>query len=483
MKSHAVRIWQIRINTLGSGRKSYTVRWSVDGKPHTKTFGKRPLADSFRSRLMQSANGGEPFDVDSGLPASLLPEPVSESCLAFAQRYIAMKWPRAAAKTRDALSDGLSTLLPSLTVDLPGRPPLLVVRDVLRRYALMPDRADRVLPADLVEPLRWLETASRPLSDLRDAAIVRHGLDALAVKLDGAAAAATTVQRKRTVFYNLLQYAVELELFDANPLDRVRVSVNRKKVLTAVDRRVVANPRQVDELLVACSYVGQRGRHGTRGERLVAFFGCLYYAGLRPEEALGLVESGCHLPDEGWGSVTLTDSRPAAGKRWTDSGEAHDRRGLKHRPERDIRTVPIPPVLVAILRAHIERFGVADDGRLFRSERGNPVGASTYSRVWQAARTLALTPAQVASPLAGTPYDLRHGGLSLWLNAGLSAPEVARRAGNSVEVLLAVYAKCLDDDEADMNSRIDAALHRLTHRGTRHGARSVRRAVQRRAGR
>ena len=36
---------------------------------------------------------------------------------------------------------------------------------------------------------------------------------------------------------------------------------------------------------------------------------------------------------------------------------------------------------------------------------------------------------------------------------------MAARAGHSVEVLLRVYAKCLDDGEAIANKRIDAALH------------------------
>jgi hypothetical protein len=64
----------------------------------------------------------------------------------------------------------------------------------------------------------------------------------------------------------------------------------------------------------------------------------------------------------------------------------------------------------------------------------------------------------VDSPLAGRPYDLRHAGVSLWLNAGVPAPDVAERAGNSVDVLLKVYAKCIDGDKAIMNQRIEAAL-------------------------
>jgi len=48
--------------------------------------------------------------------------------------------------------------------------------------------------------------------------------------------------------------------------------------------------------------------------------------------------------------------------------------------------------------------------------------------------------------------------VSRWLNAGVPATDVAERAGHSVEVLLRVYARCLDDGEDIANNRIDAAL-------------------------
>ena len=72
-------------------------------------------------------------------------------------------------------------------------------------------------------------------------------------------------------------------------------------------------------------------------------------------------------------------------------------------------------------------------------------------------RTCGLTPEQVASPLAARPYDLRHAAVSLWLNGGVAATEVANRAGHSVEVLR-VYAKCIDGGEEAANRRIDEAL-------------------------
>jgi hypothetical protein len=70
------------------------------------------------------------------------------------------------------------------------------------------------------------------------------------------------------------------------------------------------------------------------------------------------------------------------------------------------------------LRQHVDTFGVAADGRIFSSDRGHPVASTAISDVWAAARSLALTPAQVASSLAGRPYDLRHAAVSLWLSAG-----------------------------------------------------------------
>jgi hypothetical protein len=86
------------------------------------------------------------------------------------------------------------------------------------------------------------------------------------------------------------------------------------------------------------------------------------------------------------------------------------------------------------------------------------LASTAISDVWAKARTLALTPAQVISPIAGRPYDLRHASVSLWLNAGVPATQVAQHAGRSVEILLRVYAKSVDGGDKVANMRIDAAL-------------------------
>ncbi|MGI5162263.1 tyrosine-type recombinase/integrase [Microbispora sp. CA-102843] len=451
--SYDVKLWDIRPNRT-SKAPSYIVRWKVGPKEKSKAFRTKALAESFLSDLRQASKRGETFDLETGLPVSLVKVKQAVTWFAFVLAYIDMKWPHAAAKTRDSLTDALATVTPALVdEDAPGKPDLMVLREALRQYVLPPASRQLERPAGITAAVAWLERHSLAVADLAKVRNVRLGLNALTLRLDGGAAAATTIARKRSVFYNVLQYAVDLEELPSNPIDKVK-AWKPPKVREVVDRRVVVNPAQARELLVAVTYAGRldRGRH------LRAFFACLYFAGLRPAEALGLRLQDCHLPESGWGRLVLAKSKPQANKRWTDSGEAHDDRGLKHRAQDEGRPVPIPPELVAILREHIEEFGIHDDGRLFRTSRGGVISIGTYCEAWQKARTLALTPKQVASPLAARPYDLRHAAVSLWLNAGVAAPEVAERAGHGVDVLLRVYAKCIDGGAEISNRRIEEAL-------------------------
>ncbi|MFE2532541.1 hypothetical protein [Streptomyces sp. NPDC059371] len=120
--------------------------------------------------------------------------------------------------------------------------------------------------------------------------------------------------------------------------------------------------------------------------------------------------------------------------------------------------MPIPPPLVRLLREHLKEFGTVKDGRLFFTVRGNEMPASSYLRAWKQARELGLVPDQVSSVLAFRLYDLRHAGVSQWLNSGVPALRAAARAGHSVDVLLKIYAKCIDGQEQEMNDRIMQGL-------------------------
>jgi hypothetical protein len=99
-------------------------------------------------------------------------------------------------------------------------------------------------------------------------------LDRISRRQDGTAAAANTANRKRAVLNSLMRYAIEVKVgaLHANPLKAVKWT--RPRTLKTVDPRTVVNSDQARRLLAA---VGQQGQ---RGERLVAFFGCIYYAAL-----------------------------------------------------------------------------------------------------------------------------------------------------------------------------------------------------------
>lgn len=161
--------------------------------------------------------------------------------------------------------------------------------------------------------------------------------------------------------------------------------------------------------------------------------------------------------DDQWGEFVLEVAEPHAGKAWTDSKANRDRRQLKQRAVGEVRRVPCPPVLTAIIRQHVERFGLGPGGRLFVGERNKAeLPVLTINRIWRQARAAAFTPAVYASPLAETPYDLRHAAVSTMLNAGISPTNVAEIAGQSPEVLWRNYAKCLDGGEAELRRRMAA---------------------------
>jgi integrase len=84
----------------------------------------------------------------------------------------------------------------------------------------------------------------------------------------------------------------------------------------------------------------------------------------------------------------------------------------------------------------------------------------TVYRVWDLARRQALTDAEYASPLAKRPYDLRHAAVSLWLNAGVPATQVAEWAGHSVNVLLRVYASCIVGQDETSRRQVERLFGR-----------------------
>lgn len=432
-----VAVWNIRVRK-GKRGTTYVVRWGVAGRQKTATYKTWALADGFRSALLQAARRGEPFDIVTGMPRSMVVEvKVERSWFDLACAYVDLKWPAAAAKSRAGVAETMATLAPVLTAPGEAKPPVDELRRAMYQWACVPQRRRRGPPEELAAAASWLERRSDPVAALADPAVLRSALDTLASKQDGTPVAASTYRRKRAVFHCFLEYAVEVQLLAENPLSKLKRAA--PKIAEAVDPRVLIDRDRAEALFAALAAQGIPGR------RLIAFFGCLYYAGLRPSEAVALRRDSLTFPTEtgAWGEIHLDRSTPAAGRTWTDSGTRRDVRQLKHRAHGDVRIVPCHPRLVDMLRSHLDEFGTALDGRVFRGARGGPLSEGVYGRAWALARQAALSPAEAASSMAARPYDLRHACVTTWLNATGDPAQVAAWAGHSVNVLLRVYVRCV----------------------------------------
>jgi hypothetical protein len=67
----------------------------------------------------------------------------------------------------------------------------------------------------------------------------------------------------------------------------------------------VVNPTQARQLLAAVREIYPS---------LEAYYGCMYYAALRPAEVRHLTEAHLKLPDDGWGELLLVGSTQQTGQ-------------------------------------------------------------------------------------------------------------------------------------------------------------------------
>jgi integrase len=457
--SFDVRFWQIETRT---GRRP-RVRWVVAGHTFAESFTTKGLAEALRAKLITAARNGEAFSTDTGLPQSMERKLRTITLYQHALEFTASAWPMAAAKTRISIVESLARVIPVATRDLPGAPDPDVLRSALRKKLNQGAYAGE-LDDDERKAIAWIGRASRPVSALEDPSLVCDVLDALALRLDGKPASPEYFARRRRVLHKCLAYAVRKKRLASNPLSKANLPEGwtaPAKPDDALDPRAVGSPELVAAMLAACRTIGRR-----QGPRFVAFYGCMFYALMRPSEVAALTKTCCDLPEQGWGHLTFADSSPAAGKAYTDDGAVHEHRGLKGRTKgrpsprarRPVRKVPIPPQLVALLRNHIQTFGTGRDGRLFRSARGSPIQPSTWWQVWQKVRAASLTPEQLASPLMKRPYDLRHSGITWRLDSGVPDAQVAAWAGHSVEMLRRVYAGRADGLEGVWIARMAQTL-------------------------
>ena len=112
--SYDVRIWKLE-RYEGSRVTSHTVRWRVSGNRHARTFRTVKLAEGFRAELLVAARKGTPFDIASGLPATLRPAATPRTWLEHAMAYVETKWPHASPRHRKGIAEALTDITTAIT--------------------------------------------------------------------------------------------------------------------------------------------------------------------------------------------------------------------------------------------------------------------------------------------------------------------------------------------------------------------------------
>ncbi|MFC6677895.1 hypothetical protein ACFQE7_18295 [Nonomuraea ferruginea] len=296
MKSYRVRIW--KISTKKTGGRPHMVRWVVEDKVFSELFTTWELADSFRADLKRAAQNGEAFDTETGMPDSKARAQNAMTWYAHVCDYVDTRWSKVSGRQRISIAETLAAVTPLLVRDRRGAPDARVLRSALYQWAFNKQHRDSDKPEDIAEALQWIAKASVPVTELADYDRITSALDGCARKLDGTAASAGYYSRRRRVLFNVLRYAVFKKRLAKNPLsEELDWKPPEAEVCEEIDPSVVASPEQVQELLTAVSYAGWR-----RGDRLVAFFACMYYAMMRPSEVAAL-RLGLHPSRKGVGTA------------------------------------------------------------------------------------------------------------------------------------------------------------------------------------
>jgi integrase len=438
----------------GARKTTYTVRWVVAGKRWREPFDTVALAEGFRSELIQATGKGEAFVIATGLPVSHRSKSAAMTWYKFAVQYVDARWPQLGGNSRKNTAKTLTATTIALLRVQPTQFDPVAVRTALREWAFNANRRSEA-PRDVAAILKWVERNSLPVSVWEDPEKVDDVLQAIDTLLDGKQAAAWSRKRHRRILNVVMKYAIRRRILRINPLPKGKEATTTAKTTNAVDKRCLMNPEQAAALL---DWIRRRSRGG---KRLHAFFATLYYCGPRPEEAVAMRVWDVKLPEvdaeDQWCELLFHTATPEVGKQWTDTGEIHEERDLKGRAEGETRTVPGHPALTRLLRRHIEDEDLKPGDLLFQGEKGGILAGSVIRRAWRTARREVLAPHVFQSPTGKRVYDNRHTRLTKWLNDGIPPAQVAEWAGNSVPVLLATYARCVEGQLPDLKKRLEAA--------------------------
>ncbi|HET9658573.1 MAG TPA: site-specific integrase [Kineosporiaceae bacterium] len=262
---------------------------------------------------------------------------------------------------------------------------LAEVESTVNRGTYVDPHAGRRVPFDAYAR-RWLESRNHELATTaRDASIMRthllpHWGSTPLARIDHSAVqhwvtdlgqrlAPASVAQCHRLMSGVLKAAVRDRLIAVNPCDGVRLPRQRRQ---AGADRLISREDFAERLLAAVP------------PRYRALVGLAGGTGLRWGECIGLR----------WDSVDLTASQVRVQRVAVEvAGHVTTKPYPKSRAGR--RTVPLPPFVVELLKAHRETYGTGAAGEVFTNEAGGPIRRTLFrSRIWR--------PALVRAGLLGT---------------------------------------------------------------------------------
>ena len=157
--SYDVDVWKLTVRK--NRRRAFGVRWQVTGKEFSKWFTSRALADNHRAGILQAIRRGEAFDTETGLPESAVREQRSVTWFDLACRFVDMKWPRLAARSRMSIADALATVTPVLVTTTRGIPDQQILRAALYGWAFNKEQRESTeLDAEKAAAIAWIRANS-----------------------------------------------------------------------------------------------------------------------------------------------------------------------------------------------------------------------------------------------------------------------------------------------------------------------------------
>lgn len=431
------------IRTRPDKPRPYIVPWRVGAAKTSRAFRTKGEATTFRDQLITAQTTGLKFSSETFLPIEW--DDTEHSVAQVAYLWFHSRYEDWAPRTRRSASEPTVDLLMALLS--PHVPNGLKNSKHADHIRLREETAIWLSTSDAIDLIpKSLEKYSLPLEKVTKAQCLVAQAQVM-TRHSGGTKSPATQQRYRATINALFNWAVENDYLASNPWPRTKRSTKKsrrtkKMAQSGSQPGARLNQPSADEVVqILDEIAGPNSRPGAKSRRMV--FELMFYAGLRPSEAVALRIENCDLPDDGWGQATISEARTSSTSRWTKDGEEVGE--TKTAP----RTVPLPPILVGQIRTFIRG---RDTGIVAPNERGGMHDISRLSAAWRKHRLND----------SWRPYDLRASITSLHINAGARIAEVATFMGNSPEVIMRHYLGTTSGDLGRSFEEVEMRLRTST---------------------